>query len=137
MPTALAILLGSTFDSVIKAIGHDGSDIVQPELPEPDGRRGFHPQELIKAAYDHGFHMVWVEAQPIFFHGGKLMPVKVDHLHRVFDKTRGIVLAIRDGKRHAFAKIDSRIINPTFGKVWSLHDWTIEHYLYMIPGIKT
>lgn len=36
--------------SVIHELGHDGSEIIDVDAPEPYGRRGFHPQEFIALA---------------------------------------------------------------------------------------
>lgn len=54
---------------VLEAVGHDGSDIVWPDLPEPVRRRSFHIEELQYAAYYFGYHLVpfvaAVEHEPV------------------------------------------------------------------------
>ena len=52
--TALAMTLETPVQQIIDEIGHDGSQIIYPDLPEPMCRRGFHPQELITIAWQHG-----------------------------------------------------------------------------------
>jgi hypothetical protein len=50
---------------LIKEIGHDGSEIIFPELEEPMRRRGFHSQELINAAWKQGFTCTPIELVPV------------------------------------------------------------------------
>ena len=40
---------------LLNIVGHDGSEIAWPHLPEPMRRRAFHPGECISAAYSLGF----------------------------------------------------------------------------------
>lgn len=44
---------GIPVKDVIAWIGHDGSDIIFPDLREPMCRRGFHQQELVELALRH------------------------------------------------------------------------------------
>ena len=62
--TSLAMALDMSVESVIDEIGHDGSDIIFPLLNEPKCRRGYHSQELIKQAWQHGFAMTPIELFP-------------------------------------------------------------------------
>ena len=48
MPLAFAMALDMPVADLLAAIGHDGSEIVFPSLPEPLCRRCFHIQELIQ-----------------------------------------------------------------------------------------
>ena len=53
--TALAMTLNVPVADLVSQLGHDGSEIVFPSLAEPMCRRGFHSQELIHLAWQHGF----------------------------------------------------------------------------------
>lgn len=53
LPTAFANALNMDVELLINALGHDGSEYTHAGLPEPLCRRGFHPQELIKACLKH------------------------------------------------------------------------------------
>lgn len=64
LPTAFAIALDVSVESVIKFIGHDGSKITHAGLPEPMCRRGFHPQELIKMCLKQNRSVTRVELYP-------------------------------------------------------------------------
>ena len=62
--TALAMTLETPVQQIIDEIGHDGSQIVYPDLPEPMCHRGFHSQELIHIAWQHGFNVTPFELFP-------------------------------------------------------------------------
>lgn len=64
LASSFAMALDVPIDSLIKMVGHDGSEIVWPELPEPTRRRGHHVQEMIYAAYCLGFSVTPFEAFP-------------------------------------------------------------------------
>lgn len=46
LPTSLAMCLDVPVAELIAKLGHDGSEILWPELPEPTRRQGFHVEEL-------------------------------------------------------------------------------------------
>lgn len=45
-PTSLAMCLDVPVAELLQKLGHDGSEILWPEQPEPLRRQGFHPEEL-------------------------------------------------------------------------------------------
>lgn len=63
--TSLAMVLGCKIDYLMNIIGHDGSEVIHPDLPEPLRRRGFHLQELIDAAMYLNYRPVWIELLPV------------------------------------------------------------------------
>jgi len=65
MPLAFAMALDTPVADLLAAIGHDGGEIVFPNLPEPLCRRCFHIQELIQVALAHGFAVTPVELFPV------------------------------------------------------------------------
>lgn len=62
---AASKILGITTDELIKKIGHDGSQIVFPKLPEPMCRAGFHIQEIQDVAAKLGYMVMTIEARPV------------------------------------------------------------------------
>jgi len=60
-----AMLLDTTIQELITKIGHDGSEVVFPELEGPMQRRGFHIQEIIPIVLEYGYAMVPIEMEPI------------------------------------------------------------------------
>lgn len=65
LPTALANALRDDVRIYWDYLGHDGSEIVWPELPEPQCRRGFHIQEMVDLAYKLGRLLVPIEMESL------------------------------------------------------------------------
>lgn len=65
LPAAFSTCTGIPFSTLLEKIGHDGSEVVFPDLEEPDCRRGFVGQELTLALLDFGFVFGSFESQPI------------------------------------------------------------------------
>ena len=65
LPTSFAMVLDLPLSAIFDEIGHDGSQIIWPDLPEPTCRRGFHPQELIHVCLNHGHAATRVELYPV------------------------------------------------------------------------
>jgi hypothetical protein len=63
--TSFAMALGVPLSKLLALIGHDGSQIVFPDLPEPACRAGHHVQELVHAALNHGWACTPIEFNPI------------------------------------------------------------------------
>lgn len=58
LPTAFAMLADVTLQDVLDECGHDGSEILFPNLIEPVCRRSFHIEELQYVALTYGFCLV-------------------------------------------------------------------------------
>ena len=65
LPASFAMVLDLPLAAIFEEIGHDGSQIMRPDLPEPTCRRGFHPQELIHVCLSHGHAATRVELFPV------------------------------------------------------------------------
>jgi len=65
MPLAFAMALEIPVGELLEELGHDGSELVFPNLPEPACRRGFHIQELVHVALRRGFALTPVELFPV------------------------------------------------------------------------
>lgn len=63
--TAFAMAIDIPVQQLMREIGHDGSEKIFTHLPEPMCRRGFHSQELIRAAWLHGFACTPFEMYPM------------------------------------------------------------------------
>lgn len=63
--TSFAMALDMSVDDLLAWIGHDGSEIIFPDLPPPLCRRGHHIQELIEAALVRGKAVTPVELFPV------------------------------------------------------------------------
>jgi hypothetical protein len=53
LPTAVAMAIGVPVESLIRDIGHDGSQIIFPELKDPFCRRGFDFTDISLALLKH------------------------------------------------------------------------------------
>jgi len=62
--TSFAMALDMLVADVIHEIGHDGGQVLWPDMPEPMCRRGFHPQELIDVCRAHGYAVTCIELFP-------------------------------------------------------------------------
>ena len=63
--SAAAMVLDKHPDVIEECIGHDGSEIIFPEMRDPARRRGFHVQEIIDCAHVYGYAVTPIEALPI------------------------------------------------------------------------
>ena len=62
--TAFAMALHTPVAELIEGIGHDGSEIIWPDLPDPMCRRGFHSQELVDECLKRGHSCTPIEWHP-------------------------------------------------------------------------
>lgn len=46
---------------LLEKLGHDGSQIIWPNLPDPLCRRAFHPQEFIRVGLEYGIAVIGIE----------------------------------------------------------------------------
>jgi hypothetical protein len=57
--------IGIPVQRLIEEFGHDGGEVIFPDQPEPMCRRGFHSQELVQVAWNHGFACTPIELFPV------------------------------------------------------------------------
>lgn len=111
-------------------LGHDGSEIIWEDLPEPENRRAHHVQECIEVALRLGFSVTPVEIQPYLANrNGDLFQVPVKgpvldlgdgHLPeasrrflRIIQTTKGVLEGHGpSGKRHAVAYEKGQVFDP-------------------------
>lgn len=123
MPTSLAMVLGTDVDSIIKAIGHDGSMIVDPTLPEPQCRQGFHIDELVYVALRyHAICLVQFSAVPGFSDGKPYLG-----LSYAGERMRNPGLLWVDGRRHGHmvAWDGQKVYDPTGPAIRDVSDFRI------------
>ena len=120
MPLAFAMALDMPVADLLAAVGHDGSEIVFPSLPEPLCRRCFHIQELIQVALSRRLAVTPVELFPV------LQPTEVGPFHKTvlytdnnwrrFEATIQISRGVIDGTGarlgHMVAYDHGRIFDP-------------------------
>lgn len=117
--------------AIVNAIGHDGSEIVWPEQPEPYCRRAFHPQELIYLGDRFGFVTTTYEPQPNLISGAKPYPIILhDAFMKVLESSDGVIVGNRkDGGRHAVAWVKGEVIDcNVINRVETLEDLEIQAF---------
>jgi hypothetical protein len=117
--TAFAMALDVPVAELIESIGHDGSEIIWPDLPDPMCRRGFHSQELIDECLKRGHGCTPVEWNP------STAPSEGEGRYEIFDTDQAAERVIRSLEypnsvmeceghrwRHCVHHHDGRIYDP-------------------------
>lgn len=126
---AAAMVTGKSLEELIELIGHDGSEIIHPELNPPGNRKGFHMQEIIDACLELGWAIVPIEAIPAQTATGvdcytlesKRFKNHEDRfLHHLLG-SKGILLGATKGYWHAVAWNGKKIFDPR-GKKYTLSE---------------
>ena len=121
LPTSFAMAMDVSVIDVLNALGHDGSEIVWPNLPEPTCRRGFHIQELIRLAMQWGWSVTPVELAPVLgCADGRSFQVYPDDecwafFEQVIRTSQGVIEGHGLRCRHAVAYDNGRIFDPDSG----------------------
>ncbi len=95
--TAFAMVLSIDVATIIDMVGHDGSEIYWPDLPDPLCRRGFHIQEMVEVADCLGWSVTPFEAR-LFSGGPNKIPKEIMlreqpalRMQRVMRNRRGVI----------------------------------------------
>lgn len=65
LSTSFAMALGLDIATFNRLAGHDGGEIIFPDLPEPQCRRGFHVSEAVRVALNLGYSATPFELFPV------------------------------------------------------------------------
>jgi hypothetical protein len=116
LPTSFAMALDIPVAALLDEVGHDGSEIVFPDLPEPSCRRGFHVQELIDVALRRRFAVTPVELFPVLAHTDtRHRTLRLDNWWRfesVLRNSRGVLDGTGCHCGHAVAYDHGHIFDP-------------------------
>lgn len=123
---SMAMVLDKSIEELIEAVGHNGSNIVFWNLPEPGKRRGFHIQEFIPMILKSGFAMTPIEVLPYSTPDGVHefpidLPNYEERLWNLMNGHRGILTGLRTRWRHAVAWNGKRIYDP-LGSIYGHHN---------------
>ena len=106
LPTAFAMAIGCSVQSFIEEIGHDGSEIVWPDNPEPMCHRGFCFQECILVLLKMGLTATEVSRDVGHYPSIASIDIVVS-FHEAFDyylkSTKGVVAGRTSRCGHAVA----------------------------------
>lgn len=130
--TAFAMAMDIPVKHLIQRIGHDGGEIIWPDLPEPTCRRGFHVQELIEQCHFDGLTCTPIELMPSIApmdgHAEyNVLPVR-EALHRfelAMCSSQGVLECRGERSWHAMAYEDGVMFNPDDGRVYDFYIRTL------------
>jgi len=125
---------------LIRKLGHDGSRVVRPGLPEPHCYLGFHVQELISYAWWLGYAVTPFEANPRSSVGdGAVANIhfpegNVGRMLAALRQSTGVLTgqSAATGSHHAVAWDGEKIYNPT-GKIETLDQFAINTFWRVTP----
>lgn len=134
LPTAFAIATDISIAKVIRAVGHDGSEIIFPEYEEPYCRRSFHPQELMDMCLLKGFAVVPIEQQPTVMVKDRVhnVPIYSKRMDYYLSNYTGVLTGIsQTGKPHAVAWNGQRVLDPN-GAEYNITNFFVEMFFLII-----
>lgn len=138
LPTAFAVALGVPVRDLFRELGHDGSEIVFPQEPEPLCRRAFHAQEFFGPCLRRGYAPVHVEAVPITEANGEKFVVAftnthIERLTAYMETYSGVVIGDKpNGTCHALAW-DGKLFYNNDGRIYEDYEIQISEFVALIP----
>lgn len=126
----MAMLLNLEVTSIFELLGHDGSKIVAPELPEPDCRIGFRLEEMQFIASKFNFYLSRCIQEWDFKAGNKLLYQSVpedDWLKNIMSKHIGLLCGVVKGKYHTVAW-DTKLIFDPAGWKYEVSNFQIHEF---------
>jgi hypothetical protein len=117
---SVAMVLDWSTKELIEEIGHDGSEVIFPDLPEPAKRRGFHIQEFVPLILKSGFSATAIFVLPCSTPDGNHfydVPIKDPEVRfrDLVGENVGIFTGIMHKWHHAVAWDGYRIYDPSRG----------------------
>jgi hypothetical protein len=121
---------GISVETIIEAVGHDGSEIIYPDLDEPYCRRSFHIQEMINVCMLSNIGVIPIQTNPVSY-------VDSEHIYNLPDMRimdwytnlySGVMVGLGlQGRPHAIAW-DKKLVHDSNGLVYSLDKFRIETF---------
>jgi hypothetical protein len=117
-------------ETLIKEIGHDGSEIIWPQLTGHVAQKGFHIQEILDCFWRRGFTLTQIVAYPCSLPYGDTIDLKPhilwnndfakERFKRIIHDREGIILGrISIGQMHACAWDGENIYDPR-GRIYGI-----------------
>jgi hypothetical protein len=139
LPTCLAMALDLELPDVFERIGHDGSEILWSDLPDPQRRRAFAYEEIIPICLDELVYPVLItkiaEYKPLDTSVDVVHTI--DHsglIHRAMEKRDGILLGMPVGANNhhavAWCASEGKCYDPD-GGCCKAEDFDIHHFVAM------
>lgn len=140
LPTAFAIALNLPVEEIIASIGHDGSEIIFPDLKEPYCRRSFHIQELIDMCMLKQVAVIPIEKTLVSEAKDHqfTLTVKCNRFTNYLTNYSGVLTGIGKITKqpHAVAWDTRHVFDPN-GYVYSIDNFTVNMFLIIVNFNKT
>lgn len=127
------MVLGISLNEIIARIGHDGSEIVFPHLPEPQRRRCFHIQEMIAVSFSLKHPATEFQFNPCMTPNGvDIFEVPASGIRELMSVSKGVLLG--KGRQHGHAVAwDRRHIYDPLGMVYDIENQNLfKPYSYFL-----
>lgn len=135
--TSFAMATDISEQELIKALRHNGSERIFPDLPEPLCRRGFDPREFVFPLFVRGINVVQVDAYLIRSFGDQTY--SKDNRTEMFllmTKNKGVLTGVtKNNKYHTVAWNGSEIYDPN-GTIYGLGLFSVDCF-YLVGGSAT
>lgn len=113
---SFAHVLNTPVRDLIHEIGHDGSEIIFPSLPDPVRRRAFHWQEFILPCLRRHYALVYIEKNPVIgayaAQGILTHDLKETNINRFTDRFDGVIIGDMGGQSHAWGWKSKKLYDP-------------------------
>jgi len=126
LPTAFAMAFNIPVAKFIKLIGHDGSEIIFPDMSEPYSRRSFHIQEMLRLSLINGFSVTELQPKPVSSVRGELyaLPYSKEEFEYYLKTYTGVLV----GKTHAVYWDGTYILDPDCGRPYPIDKFNINMF---------
>lgn len=122
--TAVSMLLDCKIEDIFNRVGHTGSEIIFPNLPDPAGRKGIHIQEIIDFV-----PLIPIEYEPWQTPNGvDKYPVYTDYKSRFYNHLNlepGLIVGVAKDHWHTVAWDGKRVYDPQ-GSIYPFNDIKID-----------
>lgn len=141
-PTAFAMVCNTEPREIIEYVGHDGSEVLFPEVDPPKCYRGFHIQEMLDYCIENMFHPVIIQALPVNMPRGADEDSAIivefskwddpaERIGHYLSCMRGVILGqTMDEKDHAVAWCPTeRLVFDPRGQKYDVREFSIEFFI--------
>lgn len=132
LPTAFGMVLDILADEVISHVGHDGSEIIWPELDEPYCRRGFSISEMTNFSLSHGAAPVVIDMDHLIIPNDPNLDIVAEPnkmFHYYLDQYPGVILA--DNHAVAWDNEEHKVYDPMKG-IRDISGYDLECFIALI-----
>lgn len=133
--TSFAMVLGVSVAELIEQIGHDGTEVVLPQLKEPYCFRGHHIQELVRACHQRGYSVTLIEPIPVSQHQGHQIhhPAPMEWIDSILQARHGVLVGQLNGRDHSLAWDGHLTYNPANGLAQSIYAFSLRLFAAITP----